>query len=257
MRLTSTALLLFPALLGACASMPDDAAGVTPQRPSFSSDTSTTAPGTFELEAGATLDPGDSAAVPMALKYGVGERTEVYVGLSPYQVLERPGEDGEGLGDTLLGLRHRFWESEADTSAALQLSTKLPTGDDDEGLSSGEYDLFAAGILTHAFDERSALTAYYELGFLGDPASSDVDDQHAFALALSRTLPSNYGTFFELAEVFGPHDVDPIVATLGVTKALSRSVVFDVGLALGLNDDAPDVQLLVGFTVNFGALGIR
>lgn len=245
------------ALASSCAGLPQGGASVTPQRPTFSSDTNTTAEGTFELESGLYLDPGESASLPTTLKYGAGPRTELYLGLSPYNYVELPGEDGRGVGDMLVGVRHRFWENDTGTSSAFQFATKLPTGDKSEGLSTGEIDFFAAAILTHVYDEKTAGTAYYELGVLGDPADNDTDTQHTLAVAASHSLQGQVGLYAELAQILGVGGFDPMITTLGVTRTLNPSLVLDFGLALGLNSDAPDAALVAGLTMNFGAVRRR
>lgn len=252
------ATVVFPKLLWAliaclapgCVSLPDDALGVTPQRPTLSSDTGTAARGTFELEAGIALDPDDSFSSPLSLKYGVSDAAEIFLDLSPYEHLE---EGGDGIGDTSVGMRHRFWESESSgTSAALQFATKLPTGD--APFSSGEMDFAAAAILTHEFDPRTVATAYYEAGWIGDPDASGVDAQHTVAIAASRSFSGHIGVFAEVAHVDNAESPDPLLAMVGVTKSINESLAFDVGVAFGLNDAAPDATALIGFSVNFGQL---
>lgn len=239
-----------------CGSLPLGGYSVTPQRPTLSSDTGTTAPGSFELESGVAVDFGDSFSLPSVLKYGAGERSELFLGLSPLDVLSLPGEDADGVGDAMVGGRHRLWEGADQTSFALQWTTKLPTADEARGLGSGELDFGLAAILTQVLDDRTVGTAYYELGLLGDPAASGVDEQHALAIAASRSLSGHFGVFGELSHVSGVDGVDPLVATVGVTRALAPNVGLDVGVALGLNDDAPDAIFLLGITLNFGGPGL-
>ena len=123
----------------------------TPQRPTFSKNTATTAQGTVEVEAGLLRDPGDLFDTPTTIKYGLSAQDELFIGLSPFKMVELPGDDGEGFGDVTLGWRQRFWEQQDNgTSAAWMAYVKLPTADEDEGLGSGEVDGFLAGSLTMA-----------------------------------------------------------------------------------------------------------
>lgn len=262
MQTDSRAILLTAAFtvcaltLGAgCVVTVEDGLPVTPQRPTLSSDTSTAAVGSFELEAGVALDPGSAFSAPVSVKYGAGPRTELFVGLSPYNYVERIGDDGGGFGDTFVGVRHRFWENAQGTSAALRWATKLPTGAENEGLSSGEVDFAGAGIVTHVVDDRTSVTAYYELGVLGDPTRAGTDTQHALAIAASRSLTGDLGVFAEVSQVSAPGDIDPLVAIVGVTRTLRPSLVLDFGLGTGLNADAPDTVFTVGLTLNFGRPG--
>ncbi len=245
--------LLFGFVFVACEVVHKEGVQVTPQRPTFSSGTTTTASGTVEIEAGLTVDPGDSVDVPTNTKVGLSEQTELFLGWSPYRHLDLRGPDGNGPSDLLVGTRHRFLD-ETDTrpAAALQLATKLPTGSTREGLSSGEVDFFAAGIVSKDF-ETVSLTGFYQLGVLGESNDDAVDVEHGLALALGVPILEELGAFAELAGVFTPEqNFDSVFTTVGVAYALSESLVLDGAFAVGLNDDAPDFQVLVGLTFNPG-----
>src|SRR5688572_27384567 len=115
---------------------------VTPQRPKFSKSTYTTAADTLEVETGLAIDPSDSVNTPTTLKYGVNDRAEAFIGLSPVVAVEN---GGVGFGDLLLGWRQRLTEHQMDhLSIALQGAVKVPTANEDKGLGSGEFDAFAA-----------------------------------------------------------------------------------------------------------------
>jgi hypothetical protein len=132
---------------GGCASWPPQQAPATPQRPTLSSDTNTTAHRTVEVEAGVLIDRHDEVDTPLALKWGMEENTELFASWSPFRAINLPGPGVEGVGDLSLGLRHRFAdESETTPSGAFQLSAKLPTGESNPGPGTGETDLFAALI---------------------------------------------------------------------------------------------------------------
>lgn len=241
-------------LLSGCKLDPHYRQAVTSQRPSFSSDTATAAAGTVEVETGVAVDPGDFTDTPTSVKYGWDERTEVFVGFSPFQHLGAAGQDGEGFGDVTIGTRHRFWESDREpTSAAFQLVAKLPTASEREGLGTGEFDLFAAAIATHTY-EFAVVTAYYELGLLGEQFDEGIDVQHGLALAAARALDEQFSVFGEVASTLLPEQPDATFLTAGGSYAVSDSLVFDAGFQLGLNDDAPDFALLFGVTSNLGTI---
>lgn len=253
LRLT---LLALP--LAGCASLvAPDGERATPQRPTLSNSTDTTAPDTLEVEFGIDRDPGDRLDTPTTLKYGAGPRTEVYLGLSPLVEVSGPTRDAAGPGDLLLGARHRVWENTGgDRSAAFQVAAKIPTADDDRGLGNGEVELFLAGIGTDVVASTTR-TFFYELGFVADPDGDGIGLRHSFALAGSIPYDERLGLFGELAAIFDQNDADPLFATGGVTYALAASTILDAGLALGLNDDAPDLRFLIGITTNRGPQGLR
>ncbi len=225
----------------------------TPQRPSLSSDTSTTAANSFELEAGATLDPDDYQAIPLALKWGLSSRSEFFLALSPYQNLELPGKDVNGASDLSLGLRHRFWDETPESpSMALQFSSKLATASESQGLGNGETDFFVAGILGKRLGDIST-TAYYQLGLLGEVGDSSRDLEHSLALVAATALSSQWSIFVEPAVILQPEaDLDSFFVTTGAAYSVSPSLVLDCALVIGLSREAPDLQILFGFTENLG-----
>ncbi len=240
-------------LLASCASTGRDAAPVTPQRPTYSSDTATTAEGTLELEAGAAFDPGDSWTTPLLLKWGVRADTEFFVGLDAYRWFDTGAGSEGGLGDSAVGLRHRFWESES-TSAAVLGAMKLPTADESKGLGSGDVDWIGAGILTRQLVEDASATLYYQLTWLGGHRGAS-DWEQGCALALSKSLGDELGVFGEVAGVDAPGSVDPLFGTFGLVRNFGPGMALDGGVVVGFNSDAPDLQLILGLTTNFGKVG--
>lgn len=242
--------------LGACSIRHDPNVLVSPQRPTVSSDTTITAAGTYELEAGLVLDPGDTLALNTTLKLGLDEVTDVFVGWTPYAHIDRPGDDGTGTGDSAVGARRRVWEK-GPNAVAVQMATKLPTGDEGEGLSSGEIDFFLAGILSHEEDSGATLVGFYELGLIGEPGASDTGTQHTAALAASKPWKDDMTLFGELSKRHAAFGDDPLLAILGIAKRTRPGLVYDGALAVGLNDDAADLTLLFGLTTNVGRSSTR
>lgn len=227
----------------------------TPQRPSFSNSVYTTAPETLELETGLQVDPGDSMATPSALKYGLNERAEAFVGLSPGTAVEG---GGVGFGDMQLGWRQRLNEiNTGQITLAYQAVLNLPTGDEDKGLGSGEFEAFAAGIGTLPMESWSA-TGFAQLGLVGERRGSAHDAQFAWAAAADHNVGEGASVFSELAGVFTPdQDFESVFTTLGGTWSPSPGLVLDVGFVVGLSNDAPDFQFVIGFTRNLGPLAGR
>lgn len=243
------ALATLSALALSCAAV-DQRAAVTPQRPTLSSSTSTTSMGTLEIESGGVWDPNDRFSLPLTAKWGLSPTTEVFVGWSPAEYLVRDGEDGSGIGDSYLGMRHRFIEAaKGAPSWAFQLSTKLPSGDETEGLSSGEIDTFGALIASQSFEQFNG-TAFYQLGLLGEPGGPGTDFEHSLAVAADTQVAERWSVFGELATQLVPErDHEPVFVTLGTSYTRRKDSVFDVAVSFGLNDDAP------GFTILFGHVG--
>lgn len=235
----------------ACQVAPGSVAPATPQRPTLSSDTSTTPDGLFEVEAGIARDDAVSLDSPLTLKYGAAEGTELSLGWSPYVERTASPRDDRGPGDVVVGLRHRLGE-QGDVSYALLGLVKIPTADDPE-IGTGEIDAQLAGISSTSFGDLGA-TLYYSLGAVGDPAGGTAVS-HAGALALSHPIADSTTLFGEVAGVIVPElDGENVFTTLGVAHALEPSTVLDAAVVLGLSDEAADWQALIGITRNLGRI---
>ncbi len=248
MRPTRTILLTWLAV--ATAWHPVSAAEpVTPQRPSFSSDPNTTAAGTLELEAGYLADDADGAGLPLALKWGSGPSTELFVGWSPWQ---QASSDVTGIGDVSVGVRHRFLDGDGPMTMAYQVSGKVPTASADDGLGSGVPDLSLA--LTSLWSgQSSSVVAYYQAGLIGRPASSGVLVDHALALAVGIPLGDRLSSFLETTGTWRPelHSSD-VQGVAGFGFAVRPSIVIDAAVNVVLKSGENLVSGTIGFTVNLG-----
>jgi hypothetical protein len=243
------------ATLAGCVTMaPGSVRPATPQRPTLSSDTNTTALGTFEIEAGVALDPGETFDSPVTLKYGFDERSEVFVGLSPLRWADEP-DDAWGIGDLAFGARRRVVDETDERPAVAVLGTlKLPTADADDGLGSGETDVLLAAIAQKTLATGS-LVGFWQLGLLGAPGDSGIDIGNDLALAYSAPLDARLGVFAELAaQLVAEYDHESVYTNLGFTfMPAGPELVLDFGCAVGLSDDAADLVLFVGTTRNPGS----
>jgi hypothetical protein len=150
-------------------------------------------------------------------------------------------------------MRHRFREESGRAPAfAYQLQVKLPTGDEDEGLSSGATDFFGAAIATATRGEL-VWTGFYQLGVLGELEARSGQLEHAVALAAALPFVGPWSGFGEVAGIFLPEEEEEFgLVTLGATFARVPWRVFDIGVAFGVGADGPDAQLLLGITENLG-----
>lgn len=244
-------LVLAVALSSGCASNPPQP--VTPQRPSFSSDTSTTSPGTVEVELGVSVDDQESVDSPVNLKWGATESTELFVGWSPY-VRAAAGETEQGVGDVVIGTRVRVNEaSGAKPSGAFQMAAKLPVADEDKQWGTGVVDFFGAAIATSVFG-GSTVTGFYQLGVLSDPGAT-VDLSHGLSVAWAHPVATHLGGFVEITGVFTPSvDDETVFAIVGLGYSVRSNVALDAAGLVGLSPDAPDYLFTIGATVNVGKL---
>jgi hypothetical protein len=241
-------------LLCGCASVPP--APVTPERPSYSSDTGTTAFGTLELEAGVLVGDESRVDTPVTVKWGTTESSELFFGWSPYlRVASRAGDES-GVGDLVLGTRVRFAEEDQrHPSAAVQLAAKLPTADDGKGLGTGLVDFFAAAIATRSLG-RTTFNGFYQLGALSDPAGGNVIVEHGFAVAVGHPIVRDLGGFTELSLILTPEQkTEAVLWIVGAGYPVHPDIAFDSALFVGLTEDASKYAFTVGTTVNLGGVG--
>ena len=138
----------------------------------------------------------------------------------------------------------------------MQLITKLPSGDENDGLSTGEVDFLAAAILDKQVGQVST-TLFYQLGILGEPDDADTDIEHSIALAGTFPMGDKWALYGELAAVeIVEQDLNEIFTMAGFMYRVRKDLVLDVGVVVGLNHDAPDFQIVFGFTKNFGGPGL-
>lgn len=208
--------------------------------------------GMLGVEMGFTADPGDKKTLPIYFEYGLSDSLNVFFDFSAYEKVNLPGDDGEGLGDTAVGMRTLLFESEAGTRALLEGQVRFPTGDDDNGTGTGSVDWFAAGVLSQTF-AQATFSAWLELGLLGSAFGSDPDDQQRVGASVAANLTDQVLGFLEV-ESERAEDLNSGYARFGLAWRQGASVVMDAGVALGIEDDAADAVYFLGFTT---LLGVR
>jgi outer membrane putative beta-barrel porin/alpha-amylase len=234
-----------PARAGTVSQVP-----ANPQRPSFASNAGTTVPGYLELEAGGTFS-NDAFSTPCALKFGLGRIADATFGFTPIVGVDEDGHTQTGIGDTLLSGKIRFFES-PEGNAAIEGFVKIPTADEDKGLGTGDIDAGFRFIASRAWGQNHF---DFNLGgeFAGVPDASSNDARWTTILSWQRVAGDRLGVYGELFIQFLPAaDLENISTDWGVTYALNPSFVLDAGVNVGLSDDAPDWQLLVGVTKVLG-----
>lgn len=245
------ALLLLP-LCAAC-STTQGPSPVTPQRPFLSRTAETTADGTVELETGFQARPDKLFRLPTLLKFGATPNTELFFGASLYDHYTLPGSNATGFGDLTVGTRTRVLdESEKTPSYAFAVEAKLPTGG--SAVSTGEQDFYGTFIVGKTY-VKIAFVGNYRLGVLGDPVNTGSDLEHGLFVRGRGWIDEKLSVAGELDGQFASGDYEDIIQTIwSVGYLMNPSLMFDVGLSLGLNSAAQDYVILAGFTTNFGGI---
>jgi hypothetical protein len=185
-------------------------------------------------------DTTRSRTTPLVFTWGATETLDVYVALTPTMIRSNaPGADANGLGNTALGVKWRFFENEdSGTSLALKPEIRLPVGSDQEAaglgtgatsyglalilsqevsfgaihfnLSAGRDEFRAASLIPQANSVRASVAPVWSL-----------NEQWKFALEVGHESVSSAGDttttqFVQLGAIFSP-DKDLDIA-LGVLR---------------------------------------
>jgi hypothetical protein len=181
------------------------------------------------------------------------------------------GRSEFGLGDVELALAHQFLREDGWVPDLVgELRWSLPTGED-----SFDSDGPALGTGFHGLGGRVTLLKTYDpvvfLGSLGysesledEKKGFDIDPGDSWSANLATILAAGPGVslrtgfamkFTDEAEVDGRElagtDKTEGVLSLGAAVSLSPSILLDVGVGIGVTDDAPDVSTKLALAYRF------
>lgn len=252
-------LLVAVSMLGLAAGAPacaDEAAGVTPYRPTVSNPAALSAPGWLEAEFGVSRQkPGDGSresSLPYLLKYAFSPDFGILLGGEARIVqTDVDGKRTRGGGDTLLMLKHRWALRDGDDAPALGLEWgfKAPTAEG--GLGSGRTDYVANGIYS-ADMAGYALDVNLNVSRLGEQEPGVHRIQWGWATTISRALDAQWSVAGELSGIARRGAPVDNQALFALGYAISKRLVLDAGFAVGLSKAAPDRSLFLGVSVLLG-----
>ncbi len=146
-----------------------------------------------------------------------------------------------GIGDVSLLATYMFaWKPER-IYLDLMGRVRLPTGDEERGLGSGEVDTSLAATLTKEFQ---SLTTYVEAGyrFLGSSAARPREDGMTFGAGVSTDLTkeTQLGASFSWREAAFDMAPDPSDVTVYVRHNLTDDLRLNVYALAGLSNGSPN-----------------
>lgn len=224
----------------------------TPYRPTVSNPAALPVPGYLEMELGATHARGGEERMrrsfPVIAKYAFSDSLGVLIG-SELGVTQT-GHDGEkasGLGDTTLQLKLRH-ELTKDSALGLEAGVKAPTAK--RALGSRKTDYLLNGIYS---SEIGDYALDLNLGYTNFGVSDAAESRHgmSWAAAIGRALGQNWGIAIELSGAARKRERGLSQFMIALSYDVSKQVVLDAAIAVGLSKSAPDRALLAGATILF------
>lgn len=253
--------LLLPAAAAADAEDP-----ICADRPGIATPTCTVPTGMVQVETtiadwirdrSAGVRSTDLVVGETALKFGVTDRFHVELAVAPYarSTVRAQGarETESGFGDTAIAAKYRLTREIAPVQVAVRPFVKIPTAR--RPLGNGKVEGGLIVPVEYAIPRSQlSLTFAPELGLLADGDGSGHHLATAQVVSLAIPLSSRLSASAELA---GAWDWDPAatvrqyLAGGSAAYLLSNDVQLDAGVNVGLNGQAPDLQLYSGFAFRF------
>lgn len=222
-------------------------------RPFITEDAGVAGKGVAQLEVSwdyMDWENGDTENVLLLVPiYGITERIELSAEM-PYLF----HEEEDGIGDiNLVGKFLMISETDRLPAFALKGVIKPPTGDEDKGLGSGDWDYSIVLVASKGF---SRFTFHSMLGytFVGDNGDENIRDIHLYGFAVDYGLTEKFHIVSEISGNRHPDrtiDKDPLSCLIGFTYQISEKIVLDSGVRYGFNDAVPRWNYTLGVSITF------
>lgn len=241
-RLLATA-VTFAALMISGAAL---AQTVDTNRPGFSFSPNVVADGQWQLETGIAytrLDSDSSTrALPLAeLRVGLSNNLELFVSSLGWMETESGNSSNSGLTDVTVGTKIGITENTGATQMAVLFQLSVPVGG--SSVTSDRFDPSLAFVWAHSGEFSLAGTvkvSEFESGF-----------QLENGLKLPFSLGNSHSAFVEWEAILPDGGGDRHWLNGGYQWLIDNRKQIDINVGLGLNDEAGDYRLGMGFSVLF------
>ncbi|MFQ5676524.1 MAG: hypothetical protein ACE5G1_11550 [bacterium] len=211
----------------------DGQVAASPQRPSFSVNTTTTTKGWLEFEGGATFED-KSSATPVLFKIGATENLELFFGLTPIV------DSGKDFEDLTVGSRWRFTGDGQSPSLGAQVAVTTFRSN-----FAAEIDYSFLFILSHSIHGVG-------IDLNGGLNLPDSGDEQVFGiLTLSKAVNSKFGVY---GEVFAENSNDMLVGSIGCSFSATPRFVLDGAFNFNISNSDLDKQFLIGATTTLARI---
>ena len=244
------------ALLGSLApgyANAEDAAHITPYRPTISNSAQLPTPGQVELELGllATRNDANRRSLPYLLKLAFNPDWGVLIGGEAY-VSQRTDDGGSlsGIGNTVVTAK-RAWIINDARAWGLEFSASLPSAKTEIG--GGKTDLGVNGILSQDLGSLH-LDTNLNLTRIGAIEADTGRIQTGLSAALTLPLVPRWSLAAELAATRRNGTDGTAQALTALTYSPSKTLTIDAGVSKGLRAGARDWSFFTGLVVPIGTL---
>jgi hypothetical protein len=246
-------LLTIAALTLPCLAHAQEAAPVTPYRPSVSTPAQLPAPGQLEFELGGLAARGADPrtdSLPYTFKLAFNQEWGVLIGGSAYVRQRGDGADAHGFGDTTVTLKRAFIMDDA-TAFGLELTAKAPTAN--HAIGSGKSDWTVNAIYSHDIGELH-MDANFNETRLGAPDPGAARMQTGASVSFSAPLDEHWSANWEVSSSANPGAPSTAQALLAAVYMPNKRLEFDAGFTRGLTSATPHWSLFAGFVVPLAKL---
>ncbi len=227
-------------------------------RPLDTEDTGTVEPGKAELELSGDFarNPNDNSwSTKAVLSFGLISRLEGRIESTMLVLEPRPAGDDEeadsrgrgGIGDSLLGVKYRFFDEADAVPAALgSLTLRLPTGDEERGLGAEGVDVGLLAVVSKAF---GAFNLTVNGGYTFVMRDRDLDVWR-LAASVEYRATTAWSLVGEIVSGLGSASAaDTVVGRAGSTWAFTDRIKLDGAVGVGLTRESPDLLITIGVTI--------
>jgi hypothetical protein len=239
-----------------------------PARPGLGTPACTIAPGRVSLETGVadwTRDdtPGERSDTVLIgdtlVRIGVSDTVEAQIGWTPFGTVRTRDkvtgmvDKANGIGDVYVGLKANLKNPDGSGfSVAVQPFAVLPVGG--SAIGAGDWSAGLVVPMSFGLNDKINLQFSPEVDAATDGDGSGRHFAYSGTVGLGFSLSDAVGA---TVEVQAASDEDPagpstqVLGALSVAWMTSDDFQLDVGTNVGLNRDAPDVELYFGFSRRF------
>ncbi len=197
------------------------------------------------------------AILPTNFKVGLLHHTDLQLVFEPYIVDEvrdkstTLSERRSGIGDVTLRLKQNLWGNDGGASAlAVMPFLTLPTSRTNLGADGVEAGLIIPFALELGERESLGLMAEFDL-FTDELNNDSYHVEFVNTAVIGIDFNESWGMFLEFVSIATTEEDGDWqgLANTGFTYALSDNFQLDGGIAVGVNDDAPDWSPFIGMAV--------